>query len=396
MICPYKIFDKLHKLNSCDNNHNLKETKGLPYVYKLMNIKTVLLTILILLFTSSYSLGFDFDGEVSFKGYITNKKFIPIKLRIFQINNTEDSFFTERNLEDNSYTPYVNLKLVCENDSDYLLVLNNKERILIPFNTKLEGYISEIIPPKSFNRKGFYKVNFDKAICPDGQIINLKNNILSKSESSIYNPLKHLGKTTLNLLGGSLAGTLLSYELGGLGFALATHGYSLAAGALGGGFVGIVSGLAGNGKDVKIEPGDELSIVPVNEESLSGLKQIICNKTTEENLKDFTRPENLEIEVLSVKQKKDVFGETCLKINVKFTNKSGDYYRLSNFFLKDSQGKEYTASFFDLDKDIFSDFPPNQTKVTVLDFYVDHPKASHWLVLKDKNFSEELGVWRVN
>ena len=327
----------------------------------------------------------------TFHGYITNKIYKPLKLKVYEIDK-EALFNIERNLEDNSFLPYLNLKVIAENTLDYLQTENN---IFIPEGTRLSGYISEIIPPKSFNRKGYFKVNFEEVICPDGQKISLKPEITSRSQTTIYNPIQHVGKTTLGLIGGSLAGTLLSLQLGSLGLAVATHGYSLAAGATAGGFLGTTATLVGKGKTPTIEPGDGLTIVPVDEISLNELKQITCNKAQALEAVETNNIENLNLEILSVKEKKDLLGENRIKINIRLKNSSDKIYRLNNFFLKDSEGKEYSVTFSDFKDDPFVNFPPNETKTTQLEFLVDHPKAKHWLILKDKYFTSEVGKWKI-
>ena len=331
-----------------------------------------------------------------FQGYITNKIYNPMKLKVFNID--KEFFYTgDRNLEDGSYVPKLNLKVTAENTLDYSLVLEDGN-IFIPESTKFTGYISEIEPPKKFNKKGYFKVTFDKAVCPDGTEIDLKSNLTSKSERNVYSPLQHLGKTTLSLLGGSLAGALVTLNLGGLGLAAATHGYSLAAGAGVGGFLGTVGGVVSSGKKAEVEPGSELTMVPVDDVSLEQLKQVTCKRPELKEIKEAAtndKNEKVKLEILSVKRNKHALGEAMLKINIQITNNSEDIYRLSNFFLRDSQGKEYSTSIVDVDEDIFKDFPPKATKTAKLEFFVDHPKASHWLVLKDKSFNGEIGKWRI-
>ncbi len=327
------------------------------------------------------------------QGYITNKIYRPIKLKIFQLDKNS-LYEADENLDNNSYTPFVNLKLTAETTSDYSITEDNNN-LFIPKATKLSGHISEIHSPRSFNRKGYFKIVFDKAQCPDGENIYLKSKLSSRSEIKTYNPLLHAGKTTLGLAGGALAGTLFSYQLGGLGLALSSHGYSLAIGAATGGFIGALGGLAAKGKDSSIEPGDNLVILPIDDVSLSELNQIVCKNTkTEEDIKEPVL-ENIKVEVISVKEKKSSFGESALKIKLKFTNNSDRTYKVSNFFLKDSQGNEYTISFTDTSSDLFLKFPPNETKDALIEFLVDHPKANHWLLLKDQDFNEILGTWKV-
>ncbi|MBI2995887.1 MAG: DUF4352 domain-containing protein [Candidatus Melainabacteria bacterium] len=325
-----------------------------------------------------------------FRGYIVNKTLIPMKLKIYEID--KDSYYlAERNFDDNSIVPVLNLKVTVENKEDYNLAFEDY-KIFIPESTKLIGHISEIIPPKSFDRKGFYKVTFNKAICPSGQTIYLMSDIVSGELTKTYNPLHHLGKSTLSLLGGSLAGALFSYQLGGLGLIVATHGYSLAAGAGIGGLFATVGGFTSSGKSATIEPGNELTLTPLDEVSLEQLKQVTCLKDQVSQTADKSE---LSLEILKVKQKKDIMGDKILKITVKVINNSDEKYRLSNFYLKDSQGKEYSPTFVDLNDDMFIDFPPKLTKIAKLNFFVDYPKATHWLVLKNGTFSKELGSWKV-
>ena len=318
----------------------------------------------------------------NFKGYISNESLLPLKLKVFSLDKSS-RFLLEKNLEDNSFVPITNLKITAFSTEDYFLPENTNS---IPASTKFLGQISQIDPPKNFNRRGLYKVTFDKAICPDGKITNLENSIISKSEDTIYEPFGHIGKTLSNIAGGSLGGALASYEFGGLGLALATQGYSLGVGALAGSFVGIVNGITGKGKNASIKPGDELFITPEDEMSLKKLAQINCNMT----IADY-KPQlgDIKLTILKVKQKKDLLGDV-LRIDISFKNNSQESYRLSNFVLDDSQGNEYTASVINLNEDILKDFPPNETRNTTLEFFIDYPEALHWLVLKDNNFNKEL------
>lgn len=329
------------------------------------------------------------------KGYISNKSFQPLKLKVFKI---EDDFsaFTDRNLEDNTLVPKINMKLIAESVEDYFITIN-EEKIFIPKSTQFSGYISEITPPKKFNRRGLFKVVFDHAVCPGGKNLYLKSMITSSSHATVYNPFSHLGKTTLNLLGGSLAGALFSYQLGGIGLIAATHGYSLACGAAAGGFIGTLSGAVTSGKEASIEPGTELLVLPVDEVSLKQMGQVAC-KMPDINAQIVNEEINksVDVEILSTKRKNDLLGEYLLSIVAKIKNNSNEKYNLNNFYLRDSQGKEYSVTFADLDDDLLENLEPNETKTVKLHFYVDHPKASHWLILKNKTLSGDIGKWEIN
>ena len=334
----------------------------------------------------------EIDKNSLLEGYIFEGEYNKIKLKISELDKNA-SYLIERNLENNSYNPVVNLNLSAESVVDHLLFLNDGSKIYIPESTKFIGYISEIIPPKSFNRQGFYKITFDKVFCPDGTVIGLQSTLESKSKNFVYSPVNHIGKTALNLLSGSLAGALFSYSLGGLGLAVASHGYSLATGAAAGGFIGTLTGIASSGKSATIEPGDVISIVPATKENINQLLEIKCeNKKNNKLTLNDKESKDLKLEILSVKKKRDEFGDTALKLEINLTNNSNNSYRMSNFFLKDSQGKEYSAS---LDEDLFASFPPNKTTKVKMEFLVDHPKATHWLLLKDKNLENVVNSWKL-
>lgn len=350
----------------------------------------VLISILILNINQQYLLAAE-DQNI-FKGYITNKKIIPLNLKIYSIDQKE-RFLIDRNLEDNSFIPKEDLKLIAVNNENYSIKINETV-LFIPENTKFIGYISNIETSKKFDKKGFYNVSFEKVICPDDYTINLSQNINSKSERDNYSPLHHAGKTSLGLIGGSLAGALASLQLGGVGLIAASHGYSIAAGAGLGGFIGTIGTIVSKGKEATVKPGDELTVAPVDEVSIEKLAQINCSSHLAMiELKKIN--EKINLKITSVKEKKDLFGATSIMIGVHVTNNTDKIYKLSNFFLRDSQGQEYTTSLINFDDDIFIKFPPNKITETILNFSIDFPKTIHWLVLKDDNLSNTVGIWKV-
>jgi len=351
------------------------------------------LIILLLLSTASAVLA---ESEKSnknlYKGIITNKKFAPLKLKISQIDK-KSILLINRNLEDNSFVPIKDLNLTASITENYLYEINDAT-IKLPKETILTGYISKIEPSKTFNREGVFEVTFNQAICPDGHKIKLKNILKSQSELKIYHPLHHLGKTTASILGGSIAGSILSLQIGGIGSALSTQGYSIAAGAAAGGFIGILSGVLSKGKEASVQPGSELVLAPIDETSLEKLNQIACNDhlTAPSNNHN---TEDINLEVISIKETKDILGDTSVMIDIRFTNNSEKSYKLNNFFLIDSQGKEYSPSIINSSQDLFAMFPAFKTTKTRLDFFVNYPNADHWLILKDTKFTKEAGKWKM-
>ena len=343
--------------------------------------KTILLISLLL--TSILSAHAVTDNAL-IKGYITNKIYKPISLKIFQIDKNSLSSLN-RNLEDNSYNPAVNLKIVTEVPSDYFLDVED-DLIYIPSGTQFFGSISKIYPSKSFNRKGYYRVTFDQAVCPSGEKLFFNSSITSKSELMSYNPLGYIGKTTLSLVGGTLAGTFLSYQLGGLGLAFASHGYSLAAGAAAGGFIGALIGASQKGKESSIKPGDNIVIVPVDEVSIADLKQVQCKGEK----KYYDEKKSVDIEIISAKRHNAYMGEGLIKLKAKIKNNSNEELKISNFFLRDSQGKEYTPSILNTRTDIFDKIEPDEIETVEIEYFVDHPKAYHWLIIRDKNLANEI------
>lgn len=357
--------------------------------------KIFLLLLVLKFFISNNCLALENDdlNKTSLKGYVTNKKFLPIKLKISDFD--KNSFYlAERNLEDDSIEPYVDLMINAYTNNDYSLKYDDVD-IFIPKDTKFEGRITEIIPAKSFNRKGFYRVVFDKVTCPDNSVVLLKSIIVSRSKIKTYSPASHFGKTVVNALGGAALGTLFSYQIGGIGLIAATHGYSLAAGAGAGGLVGTVIGVASKGKSATLEPGDDLNILPIGDAGLAELKQFSCMQALVKTQLENTS-KDVKLDIISVKKRRNDFGENAFKITFKIENNSKSVYKLSDFILKDSQGKEYMPTFLDFKGDFFEKFPPNQMKTSFVEFAIEHPKANHWLILKEKGFNKEIGRWSVS
>ena len=202
----------------------------------------------------------------------------------------------------------------------------------------------------------------------------------------------------MGLVGGSLLGGLISLQVLGIPLSAATHGYSVAIGAGAGGIVGAVNAFADKGKEGMIEPGNELVFSPVDIEDIKKLGQIMCSENVGvEKFHDElgSKSDEITLNVLSIKEKKDSLGGAVVNLKIEFTNNSTEVYKLSNFVLRDSQGKEYLSSISDIEEDVFMKFPPHQSRKVSMEFYVDHPKANHWLVLKGNNFTSEIGIWKL-
>lgn len=324
------------------------------------------------------------------KGYIFREKIIPLNLQVASIE-LPSLFLLESNLEDNSFIPKEGLSLVAEALYTYVFMIKDRN-ITIPNGTKFAGHITQIEPASNFNKEGYYKILFDEVTCPDGKKIVLNDKLDSVSDAKLYHPLNHVGKTVFGLVGGALAGSVYSYQLGGLPLILATNGYSALTAAALGGFVGTVSSIVKKGKEATIQPGDNLVLYPLDEYGMEKLSQINCPLLQTVSKKDSSA---IDIEILSVKKKKDILGDSSFMVDIKFKNNTEKTYKLNNFYLRDSQGQEYSASIINMKNDIFVSFPPKAITKARLNFFVDYPRASHWLVLKDNNFTDVVGSWKI-
>lgn len=249
--------------------------------------------------------------------------------------------------------------------------------IVVPMGSVVHGKVSETQKEKRLGRDGYVSMKFDSIITPDGREIPIQAELSTKSH-----PLHSFAKVALTdvgctLVGGALGG-LMALKLGGLGLAVASHGYTLAGGAAIGGTIGAAASLVRKGSARTINPGDQIKI-----KITSGLELPVIKK---ESLADKELAlEGLEVNIIDYKLIKDPFGNlNTINLSLDIVNKTKNTFTFFDIALLSDHGNNYYPSPFG-DTDMwFQKVSPSSKIQGVLTFSVDNVRTKHWLVFYDK------------
>jgi hypothetical protein len=255
--------------------------------------------------------------------------------------------------------------------------------VVIPMGTIVHGRVTEAKDRRRLGRDGYVKIEFDYLITPDGREIPVDAKMSTKSH-----PLKSFAKVALTdagytLVGGAIGG-LLAVKIGGIGLAVASHGYSVAGGAALGATVGAAQSLIRKGKTVMVNPGDQIKMKIASDIELPVLKP---SSLVEEEL-DLA---GLEVEILECKFEKDPFGEpNTITLGVNIENRSDQTFTFFDVAVVDEYGSVYYPSPFGDTSMWFHQIKPGSRIKGSLSFSVDNPRHKHWLVFFDKYSRKQM------
>lgn len=280
--------------------------------------------------------------------------------------------------------PEVASVIVTQNIEDVILEGGiDNQKLMIPKGSKFHARVKEVVKNKSFLRDGYVVLEFFKLEVPGGAVPIEANS--DTKDRSIKNKLRKAGKVSAYTAGGAIAGPIITYiilsKASLFGLAVASNPYVIGGSAAVGGAIGFAIGISRKGKFNTIVPGAELnlnlgntwvlqlseSIAKINEKNASKLAQIQKAK----------KRYPVDLEVLSVKKIKSVFGGGGLAVKFQYKNKTREQLRFTSFKLYDSMGKEYDVEPKNINDDIIGTVP-KEGEIT-LHFGVDFPKAIHTL-----------------
>lgn len=255
--------------------------------------------------------------------------------------------------------------------------------IVVPIGSVAHGRVTESQGERRLGRDGFVKIEFDYLLTPDGREVPINAKLSTKSH-----PMKSFAKVALTdmgytLVGGALGG-LLALKVGGLGLAVASHGYSIAGGAAVGGTIGLTQSLVRKGKPLLITPGDQIKVKFTSDHALPVMKK---SALADEEL----ALEGLTVNIIDCKFEKDPFGTmNTITLNINILNQSEETFTFFDVALVNEYGGIYYPSPFN-DTDMwFQKIKPGSKLQGNMSFSVDNPRQSHWLVFYDKYTRKEL------
>ena len=249
--------------------------------------------------------------------------------------------------------------------------------IIIPKGTHAHGRISNTTGPKSFGKEATMDLEFDYLVTPDGREIPIEGKMTTK-----LHPITQGAKTVVKDVGytvaGGAVGGLMALNWFGLGGAIASQGYTVAAGAAVGGVAGLGVALVRKGDHVLIAPGDEIKVkintsvdLPVYKEE--ALKQ-------EEILYD-----GLTININDVKHEEDPFGEVnTITLSLLISNMSDKTLSGFEMALINDYNAKFSPSIFGDTKLMFRQIKPGDKIIGEVSFAVDNINRKFWLTFYDR------------
>jgi hypothetical protein len=268
-------------------------------------------------------------------------------------------------------------------------------KVILPGQWWVHGKVSEVEHQRRLGRDGYVSVKFDKLVSPDGKYQVPIEASASTKESTAKSVTKVVAKDSLMVTKGAVGGAITSVQLTGIPLAVATHGYSVAAGAAAGAGIGLIGALKRKGNIASSLRGEELKF--------NIDKPLILPAFNEQVLPSALAPskvENLEIVVNKASFGPDPFGDKrsrVLFVGFKMDNKSDREYSFANLVVvSDHNQMYYPYALSTALKERNKRVPPNSIEEGTLSFDVDSPKRKYWLVLMDRGNCEELTRVPVN
>ncbi len=137
--------------------------------------------------------------------------------------------------------------------------------LVLPMNSKFEGYVRGIIPQKRFNKNARVYISINKLTLPDGTELEVQAKPFTKDFSLTENGWMTAGKLAASTVGLGVVGAGAG---AGLAFIPKPHKIGVGAAAIGvpvGTFIGLVTGLVTPGLKYHAKQGEEIKIIFCND-----------------------------------------------------------------------------------------------------------------------------------
>lgn len=253
---------------------------------------------------------------------------------------------------------------------------SSQSGIVLPAGTVAHGRITEFRDKKRLGRDAYLSLKFDYLITPDNRKIPIEATMTTKRSKTVSTAKVVLEDVAYTAAGGVIGG-ILALKFLGLGAAVASNGYTVAGGAGIGAVLGLTAALLRKGKDVLIQPGDEIR-VKVNESLELPVMSYEALKDEELLL------EGLNVKVLEYIVERDPFGElNTITITLHIRNNTKKTFSSFEMALLSDYNTVYYSSPFGDTGMWFKKITPGTQIRGRMSFSVDNPKKRHWLVFYD-------------
>ncbi len=179
----------------------------------------------------------------------------PLKLKLATVP-THAVRMMDRDMDGNLLPAKAGQEITAKVSED-LYIDENK---VIPEGTIFHGKVSEIVPPKRLHRPGSLKLTFDSLRTPDGRTFAFRAQADNLKKSTVKTKAKGFGRIMAYAGGGGIVGALVAYQVFGLHYTIAMHGYNIAGGAAAGALLASGYAIMQKGDRAVLEPGDDLHL----------------------------------------------------------------------------------------------------------------------------------------
>ncbi len=313
-----------------------------------------------------------FDASVEY-----NENFIPRQEEIF---TGEVEKLERKDVINMTVSQVLDGNLTIEGDEFFAEVTTDvvgDKGVIIPKGTIAHGSIIESGEAKSLGRSAWIEMDFDYLITPDGREIPIEGHMSTK-----LHPVVETAKIVAQDVGytaaGGVVGGFVALNLLGIEAAIASQGYTLAAGAAVGGAYGLGMALVRKGHNVLIAPGDEIKVKIKSDVELPVYRE-------EALMQHELFYPGLDIFISNIKHEKDPFDvANTITLTVMITNHSDKNLSGLDMALINDYNATFRPSIFGDTKIMFKQIKPGEKIVGNISFAVDNINRNFWLVFFDK------------
>jgi hypothetical protein len=272
----------------------------------------------------------------------------------------------------------------------------NGGKIILPGQWCVHGVVSEVEHQRRLGRDGFVTVKFDRLVSPDGKYSVPIDASATTHESTAKAVTKVLAKDSVIVTRDAVRGAYVSVRITGIPMAIATHGYSVAAGAAAGAMVGLFNSANRKGKIACGLPGEELQFRFDKPVTLPAFNAAALPSAIPP-----AKLEDLNILVQKHNFMPDPYEDKSarlLRVSFRMINNSDRAYSFRHLVVISDHNKMYYPYALSMDSLSQSQksVSPNCEQDGTITFGVDSPKRKYWLVLLDRTDREELTRVPVN
>ncbi len=259
-------------------------------------------------------------------------------------------------------------------------------KVYLPGGWVAHGYVTDRGGQKRHSGAGWAEVTFDRIISPDGKYDIPFDAKVSTKDNTVVAVTKVLATDTKYMSMGAVAGGVLSFQMTGIGVAVASHGYSVAIGAAIGAGIGLFGAVRKKGPILSLYPGEHLKLTTTGNIQMPGF-----NLANLPSAKPKERVIGLFVNVNDAKLVKDDFSEDkkarILKVNFTIENHSQREFLLNNLRVI-SELNEIFGPHMNAMAVKFAPLTPESSQTLTIPFSVDAGKHKYWLLLTDAKGNE--------